>query len=142
MLKIGHTRVAWPICVAILLAILGEALMGFGIWHILPDFLLLLGVLFLIWKDRQPAANFQEKPALERQGIYLGRFDLNGYSFEAYEYESEKNGTQLRLLSFPGLTYQQEAAFIRYIVNEGLIEHIWPGIGKRIAAEANRAFFR
>jgi hypothetical protein len=141
MRKIGHTRGGWSICVGILLAILGVGLMRFNLWHILPTFLLLLGLLFFIRKNHEPTSNFQEKVALEREGIYLGRFDLNGYSFEAYECESDKNGTQLRLTAFPTLTHEQEAAFIRYIVNEGLAENIWPGMGKKIAAEANWAFF-
>jgi hypothetical protein len=142
MQKIGDVRGARSICVGILLAILGVCLMGFGICGILPAFLLFLGAFFLVGKDQQPTSNFQERPALERQGIYLGRCDLNGRSLEAYECESNKNGTQLRLTSIPTLTLEQEAAFIRYIVNEGLAENIWPGMGKKIAAEANWAFFK
>lgn len=139
MQKIGDRRGAWSICVGILLAILGVCLMGFGIWGILPAFLLFLGAFFLVGKDQQPTSNFQEMPALE---FCLGRFDLNGRSLEAYECESDKNGTQLRLTSIPTLTREQEAAFIRYIFNEGLAENIWPGMGKKIAAEANWAFFK
>ena len=139
MQKIGDRRGAWSICVGILLAILGVGLMGFRIWIILLPFLLFLGVFLLICKDQQPTSNFQEKPALE---FCLGRFDLNGRSLEAYECESDKNGTQLRLTSIPTLTREQEAAFIRYIFNEGLAENIWPGMGKKIAAEANWAFFK
>lgn len=142
MRKIGRWRGAWSICVGILLAILGVGLMGSGAGHLLPTFLLFLGVLFFTRKDQQPASNFEENVALERDGIYLGRFDLNGHSFEAYECKSDKNGAQLRLTSFPTLTHEQEAAFIRYIVNEGLAETIWPGMGKKIAAEANWAFFQ
>ena len=142
MQKIGDRRGAWSTWVGILLAILGVGLMGSGIWRILPTIPLFLGVCFLICKDRQATSNFQEMPALERQGIYLGRCDLNGRSLEAYECASDKNGTQLRLTSIPTLTHEQEAAFIRYIVNEGLAENIWPGMGKKIAAEANWAFFK
>lgn len=137
MQKIGDRRRAWSICVGILLAILGVGLMGFRIWGILLTFLLFLGVFLLICKDQQPTSSFQEMPALE---FCLGRFDLNGRSLEAYECESDKNGTQLRLTSFPTLTREQEAAFIRYIFNEDLVETIWPGMGKKVAAEANWAF--
>ena len=139
MQKIGDGRGAWSICVGILLAILGAGLMGFRIWSILVTILLFPGVLLLICKDQEPTSNFQEMPALE---FCLGRFVLNGRSLEAYECESDKNGTQLRLTSIPTLTREQEAAFIRYIFNEGLAEHIWPGMGKKIAAEANWAFFK
>ena len=142
MQKISGARGAWFICVAILLAMLGVGLMGFGIRHLLSTFLLFIGILLFIRKAQQPTSNFQEKPALQREGIYLRRFDLNGCSFEAYECKSDKNGTQLRQTSFPRLTREQEAAFIRYIVNEGLVETIWPGMGKNIAAEANWAFFK
>ena len=142
MLKIRHTQGIWSVCVGILLAILSVGLMGFGIWHILPTGLLFLGVCFLICRHQQHTSNFQEKLALEGEGIYLGRFDLNSRSFEAYESASDKNGAQLRLTSFPTLTHEEEAAFIRYIVNEGLAENIWPGMGKKIAAEANWAFFK
>ena len=142
MQKIGDRRGAWSICVGILLAILGVGLMGFGIGHFLSTFLLFLGILLFIRKGQQPTSNFQEEPALQREGIYLGSFDLNGYSFEAYECASNKNGTQLRLTSIPALTHGQEAAFIRYIVNEGLAENIWPRMGKKIAAEASWAFFK
>ena len=128
---------AWSICVGILLAILGVGLMGFRIWSILLTILLFPGALLLICKDQQPTSNFQEKPALE---FCLGRFDLNGHFLEAYECESDKNGPQLRLISIPTLTREQEAAFIRYIVNEGLVETIWPGMGKKVAAETNWAF--
>ena len=114
--------------------------MGFGIGRLLSTFLLFLGMLLLIRNGQQPASNFQEKPAWRREGTNLGSFDLNGYSFSAYECAPNKNGTQLRLTSIPALTYEQEAAFIRYIVNEGLAENIWPGMGKKIAAEANWAF--
>jgi hypothetical protein len=142
MQKIGGGRGARSACVGILLAILGVSLVGFGIWRILPTFLLFLGVCFLVCKDQQPTSNFQERPALERQGIYLDSFDLNGRSLEAYECESDKNITQLRLTSIPTLTRAQGAAFIRYIVNEGLAENIWPGMGKKVAAEANWAFLK
>ena len=142
MRKVLETRAAWPICAGTLLAGLGMALISFGVWYSLAGLFLFLGGVFLTWKDLQRASTFQEKLALEPEGVYLGRFDLNGYSFKAYERESGKNSTQLRLISFPAVTPEREAAFIRYIVNEGLVENIWPGMGKKIMEEANWAFFK
>jgi hypothetical protein len=78
----------------------------------------------LIWKDPLSTPGFQEEPTQEPKSIYLGKFDLNGYSFRAYERETDKAGRQFRLISFPSLTPEREAAFIRYMVNEGLIENI------------------
>jgi hypothetical protein len=40
------------------------------------------------------------------------------------------------------LTPEREAAFIRYIVNEGLIENIWRETSKKIEEEAKWAFFQ
>ena len=91
MQKISGGRRVRSTYVGILLAIVGVGLMGFGIWRILPTLLLFLGVCFLVCRDQLPTSNFQERPALERHGIYLGRFDLNGRSLEAYECESDKN---------------------------------------------------
>ena len=42
----------------------------------------------------------------------------------------------------PGITAQKEAALIRYIVNEGLIENISRGMSKKIEEEAGWAFFQ
>ena len=35
---------------------------------------------------------------------------------------------------------EQEAACIRYLVNEGLIEELWPKMSQRIKEEADWAF--
>jgi hypothetical protein len=35
----------------------------------------------------------------------------------------------------------REAAVIRYLINEGLSETMWPQISRRIEEEANWAFF-
>lgn len=152
MRKACQKQVAWPICVGILLVCLGVALIAFGEWHsldlsagclhYLAGFTVLLGGLFLIWKDPLSAPTFPEELAPEPEGVYLGRFKLNGYSFEAYECETTKGGRQFRLISFPAVAPEREAAFIRYIVNEGLVENIWQGMSKRIEEEANWAFFQ
>jgi hypothetical protein len=36
---------------------------------------------------------------------------------------------------------EREAALIRYLINEGLSEQIWPQISRRIEEEATWAFF-
>ncbi len=36
---------------------------------------------------------------------------------------------------------EREAAFIRYLIAEGLSETLWPQISRRIEEEANWAFF-
>jgi hypothetical protein len=69
------------------------------------------------------------------------RLDLNGYSLRAYECETARDGKQFRLVSIPGVAPQKEAAVIRYIVNEGLIENILQGMSKEIEEEAGWAFF-
>jgi hypothetical protein len=74
---------------------------------------------FLIWKDLLSAPERPEEPTPERseqEGVYLGSFDLNGYSFKAYERETGDGNRQFRLISFPPLTNEREAALIRYIV--------------------------
>jgi hypothetical protein len=51
---------------------------------------------------------------------------LNGYFFEAYEREEENGSKQFQLLASPNIDPQREAACIRYLVNGGLIEDLWP----------------
>jgi hypothetical protein len=152
MQKAREEQPAWRICVGILLTYLGMALIGFGGWYSLELsmrwFIYLVGStvflagLFLIWKDPLSTPGFQEEPTQEPKSIYLGKFDLNGYSFRAYERETDKAGRQFRLISFRSLTPEREAAFIRYMVNEGLIENIWRRMSKKIEEEANWAFLQ
>ena len=78
----------------------------------------------------------------ESDGIFLGKFELNGRSITAYERENDLGGRQLRLNSYPAITPEQEAALIRYIVNEGLVENIWRGMSKEIEEGASWAFFQ
>ena len=72
--------------------------------------------------------------------MYLGKFQLNGYLFEAYEREGNKGGKEFRLVSTPSVSPAQEAAFIRYIIQEDLINNLWPQMSKQIEEEANWAF--
>jgi hypothetical protein len=155
MPKARQAQLTWPICVVVLLTYLGIALIliGLGESHrfelwlrcliYVVGFALFLSGIFLMRKDQLSAPQFPEEPTLEPpepEGVYLGSFDLNGYSFKAYECQIAKDGRQFRLISFPPLTPEREAAFIRYIVNESLIENMCQGTSKKIEEEAAWAF--
>ena len=99
-----------------------------------------LSGLFLIWIDANRMALARCVPTLESGGMYLGKFQLNGYLFEAYEREGENGGKEFRLVSYPGVSPAKEAAFIRYMIHEGLIENLWPHMSKQIEDDANWAF--
>jgi predicted membrane channel-forming protein YqfA (hemolysin III family) len=140
------------ICVGVLLACLGMALIGLGEWHSL-DFstgwlmylggvIFLLGGLFLLWKDPLTTFSSQQKPSLELNEVYLGRLNLNGYSIRACERENNQGVIQFRLTSIPALTPEKEAALIRYMINEDLIEEFWGGISQKIEEEGAWAFFQ
>jgi hypothetical protein len=111
MRKAPQEQTAWPICVGVLLTYLGMALVGFGGWYslelsqryliYLAGSIFFLGGLLLIWKDLLSAPKFLEEPMPEPEGAYLGSFDLNGYSFKAYERETADGGRQFRLIHFP-----------------------------------------
>ena len=91
----------------------------------------------LLWRWCAPV---KEEPMPEADGVYLGKFNLNGYTFKAYERETVDGSTQFRLSAFPSITCEQEAALIRYLVNEGLVENLVQGLSKRIEEETNWAF--
>ena len=100
-------------------------------------FITCLSGTFLIWKDLVAAVVF----SLARpKGNFLGEFRLNGYFFEAYEQEEENGGKQFRLLTSPQIDPEREAAWVRYLVNEGLIEEWWPRMSQKIKEEADWAF--
>ena len=144
---------AWVICAGILLVCFGMALIGFGRWsnlEISPGWPIYLagsifclgGLFYLGWKDPSVESDCGEPPQPGLKNIYLGSLDLNGYSLRAYECETDLDGTRFRLVSNPAVSPQQEAALIRYIVNEGLIEKISRGMNKKIEEEAGWAFFQ
>ena len=97
-----------------------------------------LGGCLLMWKDLAAAAVLS--PARPK-GNFLWEFRLNGYFLEAYEREGENGGKQFRLVSSPKMEHEREAACIRYLVNEGLIEELWPRMSQKIKEEADWAFF-
>jgi hypothetical protein len=137
------------VCVDIFLAGLGWVLLNFEVWNSLefstwwPIYLiglfLFLGGLFLTWNSPWNAPE-NEEPMPKADRMYLGKFNLNGYSFKAYERETVEGTRQFRLDAFPSITREQEATFIRYLVDECLVENLVPGLSKRIEEEANWAF--
>jgi hypothetical protein len=140
-------RTNWEVCAGTFLAIVGIVLIGVGGSEMFDNwirtamyvagFIACLGGVFLIWKDLVAAAAF----SLARpKGNFLGEFRLNGYFFEAYEREEENGSKQFRLLSSPKMDPEREAACIRYLVNEGLIEELWPQMSQKIKEEADWAF--
>jgi hypothetical protein len=71
----------------------------------------------------------------------LKTFYLNGYFFQPIEQETSNGRKQFRLSSTLPLSHDHEAAVIRYLINEGISEKMWPPISRRIEEEANWAFF-
>jgi hypothetical protein len=140
----------WHLFAGVLAADLGMLLIGLGGWDALKietriliyvaGSLLFLSGLVLIWIDAIRLAALRHEPAPESAGMYLGKFRLNGYLFEAYEREGNNGGKEFRLVSSPSVSPVQEAAFIRYIIQEGLIENLWPQMSKQIEEDANWAF--
>jgi hypothetical protein len=137
---------AWPIYADVLVVFVGIALIGFGGWWLrepisLIGFIICLGGFFLICKDLLSLPVVRPESTLKPQGVCLGSFYLNGYLFEAYEREAENGGRQFRLVSIPAVNSEREAAFIRYMVREGLIEDMWGDMRDKIEMEAHWAFF-
>jgi hypothetical protein len=135
------------------LAEAGAALVGCGEWDVLKTgtpllfytagFIVLAAGMFLIWKEPLSAMIVENGAPGETSGRrkFLGRIDLNGYYFEAYEDESNCDGKRFRLQSFPTMNPEHEAAFVRYLVREGFIEKRWPRLSGKIRREAGWAFF-
>ena len=136
--------------IGVMIADVGLLLIGLGGWnalyfqtHILNyvgGSILFLSGLILIWIDAIGITAAQNGSALRSKGTYLGKFELNGYLFKAYERGTNKGASEFRLVSSPSLSPAQEAAFIRYLVNEGLIEVMWPKMSRQIEEEAGWAF--
>ncbi len=73
--------------------------------------------------------------------LCLKAFYLNGYFFQPVEQETSNGQKQFRLSATPPLSPDHEAAVIRYLINQGLSDEMWPPISSRIEEEANWAFF-
>jgi hypothetical protein len=129
---------------------LGMLLIGLGGWstlnletrilsYVSGGILSFSGLVF-IWIDAIRMTVARCGRVLTSEGNYLGEFELNGYLFDAYERGINNGVSEFRLLSTPPVNPVQEAAFIRYLVNEGLIEIMWPNMSRRIEEEASWAF--
>ncbi|HKM58435.1 MAG TPA: hypothetical protein VJX28_06790 [Chthoniobacterales bacterium] len=140
----------WQFVVGVLAADLGVALLGLGAWDALNSDMrilvylagtvCLLSGLSLIWPDTINLSVVSKESPLTANGVYLGRFKLNNYSFEAYERAANDGRTEFRLVACPLIDSAKEAAVVRYMVNEGLIESLWPQMSKQIEKDANWAF--
>jgi hypothetical protein len=132
------------------MADLSVLLIGVGGWdalnsergmliYVSGSILLLVGV-GLVVSDTMKVTESFSQPILTSRGMYFGRFSLNGFLLEAYEREASEGRKEFRLVSTPSLKIAEEAAFVRYIVNEGLVDDLWPHLSKRIQKEADWAF--
>jgi hypothetical protein len=75
------------------------------------------------------------------EDLCFTKFYLNGHFFQPYEQETLNGLKQFRLLATPDMSPEREAALIRYLINEGLTNKMWPQISQRIEEEADWAFF-
>ena len=141
--------------IGILLAEAGIGLLGFGKWDPMETgarmpfyaagFLSLAIGMFLILKEPLSALMIADETspdgaASKPKVRILGKIDLNGYYLEAYEEEGDDLGRRFRLRSFPPISPEGEAGFIRYLVREGFIEKRWPRLRAHIQEEASWAF--
>jgi hypothetical protein len=148
--KMAKGESSWQFVLGVLAADLGIALLGLGAWEALNNetrILVYLGGciwlssgLSLIWLDTSRLSAAGNQLLLTANGVYLGKFKLNNYLFEAYERAANDGRREFRLVSHPPVSFAQEAAFVRYMVNEGLIEDMWPHISKQIEEDSNWAF--
>jgi hypothetical protein len=138
-------------CLAMLLATLIVAAVvwseyktyHFGTWMALwiGGFLFWLIGLALIGRGA-PARTQPKHEFTEDSGeLCLREFYLNGHFFQPYEQAISIGQKKFRLLSTPPMDPDREAAVIRYLLNEGLCERMWPQISRRIEEEATWAFF-
>jgi hypothetical protein len=140
--------------IGIVLAEAGAALVGCGEWNLLQigrpllfyaiGFLLFVVGIFLIWKEPLSAMIVEEEAmpiSATAKCKILGRIDLNGIYFEAYEEETGHGSKRFRLRSFPPIGPEREAGFIRYLIHEGFVEKRWPRLSEKIRQEAGWAFF-
>ena len=102
--------------------------------------LLFLSGLVVIQIDAIGWPAVRQASALQATGKYLGNFRLNGYSFRAYERQTNDGKKEFRLASFPSMGHLREAAFVRYLIQEGLVENLWPQMSRQIEEEAHWAF--
>jgi hypothetical protein len=141
----------WALCFGLwLVAILFAAV----VWSVYKSYdtvalLALCAGGFLFWLirfiliRRNEAAKMRQKyeSAGSSREVCLEGFYLNGRFFQPYEEAISIGHKKFRLLSRPPMAPEHEAALIRYLINEGLSEQMWPQISRRIEEEATWAFF-
>ena len=96
--------------------------------------------IFLDLERQGRERGFGPRGSQQHRRNFLGRFRLNCYTFEAYEQNGLHGNRELHLVSFRKIGCEQEAALIRYLVNEGLIEELWPQMSRKIMDETGWAF--
>jgi hypothetical protein len=152
MPKIRKRSSPWLFLAGIALAEVGVVLVGYGSWDALNirtsvgGFLLCMVGMCLVWKEPLTAMIVQDEAAPDEAKVkchetFLGRINLNGYYFEAYEEETSHCVRRFRLRSFPPINAEREAGFIRYLIREGFIERRWPRLSRKFEGEADWAFF-
>ena len=156
MPKIRKRSSTWPFLAGIALAQVGVLLVGYGSWDALNirtsvlfyvgGFLVCMVGMFLISKEPLTAMIVQDEAAPDEAEVrsnetFLGRINLKGYYFAAYEEETSHRVRRFRLRSFPPISAEREAGFIRYLIREGFIEKRWPRLSRKFEGEADWAFF-
>ena len=144
----------WLLSAGIALAEVGVLLVGYGSCDALNirtsvvfyGFLVCMVGMYLVWKKPLTAMIVQDEAAPDEAKVkcnetFLTRINVNGYYFEAYEEETGHCVRRFRLRSFPPISAEREAGFIRYLIREGFIEKRWPRLSRKIEGEADWAFF-
>lgn len=97
---------------------------------------------FILIRRNEPVKMRQKYELAEySRELCLEGFYLNGRFFQPYKEAISIGHKKFRLLSRPPMEPEREAALIRYLINEGLSEQMWPQISRRIQEEATWAFF-
>lgn len=135
MRTIRERSASVQLLIGIVLAEAGVALVGCGEWDPLQvgrpllfyaiGSLLFVAGMFLILKKPLSAKIVEEETMpISTKGKHkiLGRIDLNDTYLEAYEEETGHGDKRFRLKSFPPISPEREAGFIRYLIHEGFIE--------------------
>jgi hypothetical protein len=150
MQSVRRVHKRWQLCLGYIFIIVGIGLIDFSETQTLKSWgqvgicaasvLAPISGLFLIWNARRESAFSARGVLATSEGNFLGRFRLNCYTFEAYEQNGLYGNKELHLVASPRISSEQEAACIRYLVNEGLIEEFWPQMSRKIIDETNWAF--
>ena len=143
-----ESNLIWAACLGAVLAMVtatAAVWSGYKMYHLATWFVVCAGG-FAFWfigftsiGDGAPASPHRKCGNTEK--LHFEEFYLNGFLFRPYEEMTPNGRKQFRLSSTPELSAEREAAVIRYLINEGLSETIWPRVSKRIEEEASWAFF-